>query len=440
MSDGMSMGIPTLAEPFSNMTRGRGTRWNSLRHDPDTAHGYLNTDSLNSLVTDSAAAASAWASGSRINNGSLNMLPDGTRLTPIGNLLHDSGRKMGMVVTDAITGGSPGGMAAVQADRGRAEHIAIDYLDVVDLLMGGGSSHFDPLTRSDHQDVIDLYQTRGYRVVRNRSQVTGTSEADKLLGLFADSKLPYTIDHMADENLRNTIPTLAEMTRYALKSLSGSSNGFFLFVEGARIDHAAHINDISAALWEQLAFDDAVGVTLDFAADQPDTLILITTDHGNANPGLNGMGSKYSESDECFSLVSRATGSFQTLRHRVRDHVQVGQSPQEAAGTAVKKLMKIDLEPAEASVIGQALTHNTLPDELHVQQHNWVGVVSQVLGNHTGVGWTGVTHTADQVLLSAVGPGAEHFAGLHHHTDVYDILTDLLNIQHRNPKMQAASA
>src|SRR5690606_32732843 len=86
VADGMSMGVTTLAEPFSQMTRKRGTHWYELLQSPTTIHGLLRTDSLSGLVTDSSAAASAWGSGTRVLNGSLNMLPDGSRLTPMAVL------------------------------------------------------------------------------------------------------------------------------------------------------------------------------------------------------------------------------------------------------------------------------------------------------------------------------------------------------------------
>ena len=85
------------------------------------------------------------------------------------------------------------------------------------------------------------------------------------------------------------------MTEIALGSLSQSSEGFLLQIEGARVDHAAHNNDAAALLWDQIAFDDAIQTVLRFAGKHPDTLIVITSDHGNSNPGMNSMSSKYGE-------------------------------------------------------------------------------------------------------------------------------------------------
>ncbi|MDY7109537.1 MAG: alkaline phosphatase, partial [Planctomycetota bacterium] len=109
VSDGMSPGVPELAESFSQLVRGRSTNWHELARDPRTSRGYLQTGSLSSMVTDSAAASTAWASGSRAFNGALNVLPDGTRLTPVGRLARTAGRALGLVTTTTITHATPAG-------------------------------------------------------------------------------------------------------------------------------------------------------------------------------------------------------------------------------------------------------------------------------------------------------------------------------------------
>jgi alkaline phosphatase len=120
--------------------------------------------------------------------------------------------------------------------------------------------------------------------------VVSGARPQKVLGLFYDSHLPYTIDHIHSDALKRTVPTLAEMTRKALEILGDAPNGFLLQVEGGRVDHAAHANDAASIMWDQLAFDDAVEVVYEFVAKRDDTLMIVTSDHGNANPGLNGMG------------------------------------------------------------------------------------------------------------------------------------------------------
>lgn len=433
VSDGMSLGVPSMAEPFSHLVRGRGTHWHELLRAPEARQGFFDTASLSGLVTDSAAASTAWASGTRVLNGALNVLPDGRPLKPIGHLAHASGRRVGLVTTTRITHATPAGFATIQASRNDEDAIAPQFLAHVDVLMGGGRKHFDARLRGDDRDLIAEYEHAGYAFVDTRKRLLGSPRPQKLLGLFHDSHMPYTIDHRTQDTLKS-VPTLAEMTQVALDSLAASGDGFLLQVEGGRVDHAAHANDAAALLWDQLAFDDAIGVVRQFVAAHPDTLVIVTSDHGNANPGLNGMGAYYRDSSACFERLAAATMSYEWLHPHFASTSTVGE-----VHALLEQATGIDLSDDDAAVIHRAVSGD-LPPELNKQHANAVGVMGQVLGNHTGVGWTGVTHTEDLMLISAFGPGAARFAGLLKNSDAYDVITGLWGIRHRNPAMSPTEA
>jgi alkaline phosphatase len=162
VSDGMSAGVPSLADEFGKLVRGKGSFWYQLLQSPDATLGFFDMAALNSLVTDSASASSAWGSGSRIFNGQINVLPDGTRLTPIAPIVKQAGKKVGLVTTTRITHATPAGFAAVQPRRDDEDEIAPQYLNVVDVLMGGGLRHYAPDRRKDGTDLIKTYQDAGY--------------------------------------------------------------------------------------------------------------------------------------------------------------------------------------------------------------------------------------------------------------------------------------
>lgn len=437
VADGMSLGVPSLAEPFSQLVRGRETRWYALLQDPRAVHGLFETHALNSLVTDSAAASTAWASGSRAFNGALNMLPDGRALVPIARLVRDGGRRVGLVTTTTITHATPAGFAAVQARREDQPLIAPQYLNQVDVLLGGGRKFFAADLRKDRRDLLAEYAAAGYTCWDRRDQVLSGQQPPKVLGLFADGHLPYTLDQRRSAEPAQLVPTLAEMTAAALATLAGAEHGFLLQVEGGRVDHAAHANDAAALLWEQLAFDDAVETVLAFAARRDDTLVIITSDHGNANPGLNGMGDDYRDSTACFRRVARMSTSYQALSRELRGVAR--ESGARAVVDLVRRALGVELSRGEGEQL-QAVAASDTPDEPDHPQPGLFSTLGRVLGNHTGIGWTGTAHTADCVLLTACGPGAGRFAGLLQNTDAYDRLTELLGIRHTNPRLSPAEA
>nr|MCU0782158.1 alkaline phosphatase [Akkermansiaceae bacterium] len=313
VSDGMSPGVLTLAEAYSQLTRQRGTRWWELYNRPDAARGLMDTASASSMVTDSAAAASAWGGGQRINNGVINIDPAGRELTPIAAVLkRKPGVRVGLVTTATVTHATPAGFAAVAPSRASEALIAPQYRDRVDVILGGGAEFFDAKKRPDKRDLRADFAKSGYGCVSDRASLLATKEP-RLLGTFAPGHLPFEIDRLQQADLARRVPSLTEMALAALHRFLERDERFLLQVEGARVDHAAHLNDIGGLLGDQLAFDDAVGAVLAAVAGHKDILVVVTSDHGNANPGLNGMGSGYGRSTRAFARIPQATMSHEAL-------------------------------------------------------------------------------------------------------------------------------
>lgn len=449
VTDGMSPGVLPMAEQFSLRARGTGTIWHALGRRPEAAHAVMDMGSLESMVTDSSSASSSWGSGSRIFNAWVNMLPDGTRLTPIGALAKDKRKRVGLVTTTTVTHATPAGFAAVSRKRDDEEGIALQYIDVCDVVLGGGVKFFSPTARKDKRDAFADYARAGFAVARSRDELR-QAKGNRLLGVFESSHLSYTLDRNDSETLRATVPTLAEMTDAALSRLSASPNGFLLQIEGGRVDHAAHNNDAAALLWEQLAFDDALGVVLRFAEKHPDTLVVLTTDHGNANPGLNGTGTEYGESNRSFERLLQARSSYTLVTPRLGVKAEYAMS-EDRAGTPKPKPTAEHVRETIRAAFGFDLSADETESlrtvaaaakgvSISKQLDKTVGVLGQVLGNHTGVGWTGTSHTSDYTMLLALGPGSKRFHGFMKNTDAFPILCDLMDIRHRNPTMSPERA
>ncbi len=415
VSDGMSAGVLTLAQAHSKLTRKRGTRWWDLINNRSASRGLMDTASANSLVTDSAAASSSWGGGQRVNNGAINVAPDGREITPIAAILKQkSNARIGLVTTATVTHATPAGFAASVGLRSDENAIAPQYLNRVDVILGGGSGFFAANTRPDKRDLQDDFSKAGYQIVHSRDQLFA-ARGGKLLGTFTRGHLPFSIDRDHNPKLAARVPTLAEMATAALSRFLEDERPFLLQVEGARIDHAAHLNDIGALLGDQLAFDDALTAVLAMAAGRGDILVVVTSDHGNSNPGLNGMGNGYAESTQRFERISRFTASHERIFAEWRK-LKNGDAARLAS--LVGRHLNLTLKAAEVEAL-LAILGDRAVIEWNDQLEKPEGLLGQFLGNHTGIGWTGTTHTADPTLVSAIGPQAERFAGIVKNSDVF---------------------
>jgi len=195
-----------------------------------------------------------------------------------------------------------------------------------------------------------------------------------------------------DPALRAAVPSLAEMTQAALNNLAPSPEGFFLLVEGGRVDHAAHGNDALALIHDQLAFDEAIETVLAFTDRHPDTLVIITTDHGTGGIQLNGVGDEdfegapaYSGTNDAFRRLEKFTATQEATLARVK-----GQ-PKQAQLDALVASTGLDFKPAELAKVTDVKTFQAL------------------VAKHTGLGWTSNNHTADLVEFCAYGPGSALF-------------------------------
>jgi alkaline phosphatase len=318
VADGMSMGTLTCSDYFSRRLRGRGLTWLQLQAHPKVHSGIMNMRSLNSIVTDSSAASSSWGCGARIINGVVNQRGNGDPLATLYQLFAHAGWKRGLVTTTEITHATPAGFAANAESRDHADKIALQYIErKVDLLLGGGYKFFDRKDRKDKRDLFGQAAREGYYTMRSLDELKTAPTDQRWLGVFDKGHLPFTIDQRESYSRQMRVPTLATMTSAALKWLEKHPN-FILQVEGGRVDHACHNCDAVTAMHEQVAFDEAIDVCLEFQQRVPDTLIVITTDHGNANLGLNGMGSGYGQSTWLFNNALRVRKSFAELLDLLR--------------------------------------------------------------------------------------------------------------------------
>ena len=258
--------------------------------------GQSRTRSSSSLVTDSAAGATAFSCGMKSYNGAISVTPDHEPCGTVLEAAKKAGYMTGLVVTTRITDATPACFASHVHQRSEEDRIAEQMVGdyplgrVVDLMFGGGRCHFLPNSaehscRGDNKNVVELAKKNGFNYIDNRKAFDdlkgGSALEFPMLGLFAQTDIPYEIDR---RNETDIYPSLHEMAEAALKALSDatrdSDKGFFLMIEGSRIDHAGHHNDPAAQVHEVLAYDKAMTSVLEFIENDPtQTVMVSTSDH-----------------------------------------------------------------------------------------------------------------------------------------------------------------
>ena len=372
-------------------------------------------DTLDSTVSESAEAATQMATGVKVHVKAISWGPNGKPLDTILEMAKAKGKATGLVTTSGITDATPAAFATHVENRSQEDVIAEQLVKSgVNLLLGGRRAFFLPETqkgkRKDGRNLLNEAKQNGYVVVETAEEMK-TAQGEKILGLFNDDNMLFEIDRASSKE-----PSLAEMTVKALEVLSKDRDGFFLVVEGGRIDHAAHHNDIGAVIVDILAFDDAIKVAYDFQKNNPDTLLMITADHETG--GLAVL--PYSQSSDQFVGMDLEAISKIKASHEVRNK-ELGKAPTpEKIREVIKKYYDIDLRDAEVAAVKEGTIKKL--DPRHFPDMD--GAIGFALRLYHRVGWALEIHSATPLLLWGVGPGSEKIYGWRHNTELFGIVRE----------------
>ncbi|MFY7811807.1 MAG: alkaline phosphatase [Flavobacterium sp.] len=422
VSDGMSSGTLTMADIFLYRKNGIGSNWLNLYRENLVSRALMDMASASSIVTDSAAASSSWGGGKRVKNGSLNIGENGEEHLPILQKFKQAGKKVGCVTTVPITHATPAGFCIFTKSRNSQELIAEKYLEIeFDVMMGGGDENFNPNARKDQKDLYQLFANKGYDVVKTKTEMRQSiTNNQKILGVFHKDALPYSIDRENDENLRNTIPTLAEMTHVAIQKMKDHQKGFVLQVEAGKVDWAAHANDAAGLIYDQIAFDQAVKVAIDFAKENKETLVIITTDHGNANPGLI-YGKKANDHFDNLQY-------FKSTNEKILMSFSQQSSLQEVKDT-IKQFNNFEISTEDAQLLLNYYSGLEREDGLYNYRKLPTQKFADIQKKHTSIGWIGNEHSADFTELAMYGPGSQNLKSMIKNTDLHYFMLNAAEVE-----------
>ena len=421
VSDGMSTGTLNMADLYLSRKTGQGSNWLQLYKDNRVNRALMDMASANSIVTDSAAASSSWGGGFRINNGGLNTGTKGEAYLPIWQKFKKAGIMAGCVTTVPITHATPAGFCINSKRRGDQEGIAEKYLtQKFDVMMGGGNNYFSPEHRKDKVDMYQKFESAGYQVVKTRTDMMKTNNKTPILGVFYNDGLPYTRDRASSKELTEKIPTLAEMTQKAIDHMSSNEAGFVLQVEAGKVDWAAHGNDIAGLIYDQTAHDEAVKVAIDFAEKDENTLVIITTDHGNANPGVI-YGSK---ANKQFDSIQNYKQTNEWILYGFGSETSIPQIKER-----IKYANNIDVTSKEANLLLGYYTNMKTEDGLYNPRHLPFKDLAKIQKAHNSVGWISMQHSADYVELAIYGPGSDLLKPFIKNTDLHYLMLEAAEVE-----------
>jgi len=346
------------------------------------------------LVTDSAAAATAFACARKTTNGTLGESPDGTDYENLTEWCRKRKKSVGLVTTASVTHATPAAFAVHCPDRNKEADVAQEYLGAgVDILFGGGLQYF-PESRQA------AFREAGYGFVRSRQELLGAERAP-LIGLFADRFMDFEIDRP-----REVQPSLEEMAMKAIQILSRDEDGFFLMIEGGRIDMACHGHDAATMVRDVVAFDLAVQYAVAFAERDGNTLVLVTADHSTGGLAIG-------EQVSVDRLRGRTASAERMRELTVRGNRPLPDVVREHAGFEVTDRMLAQIEALKAVGDPKYSLHNAIADVLS-RAAGVTFIPLDVQATHL------VTkgHDGCDVPLFAWGPRAADFTGVLDNTEV----------------------
>jgi alkaline phosphatase len=427
--------------------------------------GLQKTWAYNQLITDSAAAGTALAAGHKTYVGAISVDPEDPNVAykTVAELAKEQGKKVGILSSVSLDHATPAVFYAHQDDRNKYFHIAQEAANsgTVDFIGGGSFRYIDGYTGSragqfpelaaGNPDVVNLwtqFENNGFVVVQNLTDLQNVPAGSKCVAASDNTQdsaaMHYEIDRLASGEW-----SLAEVTAEAIRLLD-NDNGFFMMVEGGKIDWTCHANDALTSIWDTIAFDDACRVVIDFAKQHPgECLIVVTADHETGGLTQGWAGTLY---DSSYQNLTAQTMSYQAFSEWLQSYQQnpyslwnvmstvldvfgpadadirmVDLSDDDEMLAKIKEAFGIDyasLADLQKSQLEEAYDRQLTGEQIRGSEEDYLiyggydplGVACTHLVNaRAGLGWTSYSHTAVPVPVMS---NDANFVGYYDNTDV----------------------
>lgn len=443
IGDGMSYGQVASAEMFLGQKAMPGkVTPKQVNFTQFPAHGTLMTQDSTSFIPDSASTATSLASGYKTLSGVINMDVTKTKeYKPITEDLKAQGYKIGIISSVPITHATPAAYYAKVPSRDNAYDIGKQLAASGFDFFGGGD--FDQPTgpNKDQKHIYEVVKEAGYTVADTNEKILAlNNKSGKVVAInpaLDGTATKYEIDRKAGEL------SLADITKKGIDVLD-NPNGFFMMVEGGKIDWANHANDAAASIQDTLAFADAVQQGLEFYKKHPnDTLILVTADHECGGMSLGFANTGYSTYFEKLQTVKMSYVEFDKVLGEYKKTVTRETANLDDLMDAINAaygLNKSNLSSYEIGLLSKALDWSMVSKDERKKSYSdqekilYGGyeplsvTLSHIVNNKAGLSFTSYSHTGLPVPVYAIGSGSEMFEGFYDNTGIYYKLTDITKI------------
>lgn len=439
IGDGMAMSQIDATEIYKSSLNGDNpANKGKLTFTAFPYQGMQSTHSADHFITESAAAATALASGTKTNNDVLGMdSSKKIKLKTMAEMAKEKGLKVGIVSSVSLDHATPGAFYAHEPTRKNYYEIALAMADSGFDYFAGGGLLAPTGAKKDKPDALSIAAQRGYKVVNNNADILRLSKADgKVIAigekLAAEAAMEYEID-------RTDQLSLADFTKKGIELLD-NPNGFFMMVEGGKIDWSCHANDAATTVRDTLAFDAAIAEALKFYAKHPDeTLIIVTGDHETGGMTIGFAGTDY---DTFFSKIDKQTLSYEEFTKLVENYRastgEGGANLSDWLPVLENKFGLTNLTDFDKTRLSAALAASMTDPQKRSKDPNsyllygtydpFTVTVTHILNQKAGIGWTTYAHTGVAVPVFARGLGGEMFQGMYDNTDVAKKLMNIMGL------------
>lgn len=455
IGDGMSAVQMNAARIYKGVTEEGGVNLGDLVTTSFPVIGSATTQDSTSFCPDSASTATSISSGKKTHSGVIGYEADKTtKTTSISELLKAKGYKIGIVSSVSIDHATPAAFYAHEVSRSNMYNIALQLAESdFDYFAGGGL--VQPTGKNnDQKDAYEIIKENGYNIVNTKEDILAlNNESGKVYAINPDlqdsNAMYYNLD-ASSESIK-----LKDLVQKGIDVLD-NEDGFFMMVEGGKIDWAGHANDAMANIQDVIALDEAVGVAVEFAKAHPDeTLILVTGDHetggmsiGQATTGYNTAFDilenqemsyvAFNEELEAYKAkVDAKSANLTDVMALIQDKFGLISSSNPLANqSAYKNLVLTDYEMKKL----EAAFKETMKDKedriageeataLYGGYEPLTVTLTHILNNKAGIGWTSYAHTGVPVPVYAMGQGEALFDGAYDNTDIFNKLASLCGVK-----------